>query len=144
MSELSKKTEEVLHKYSDMQFIIDSTDEKIKETEVMMIGVKSPSLDGMPKIHNPNAHEERILKGTEQLDVLQERYQKATTYMSWVKPAFSQLSDDEQFILTEFYLSPDRSIALYTVSTYFHVERSTVYARKSKALDHLSTLLYGR
>ena len=52
-----------------------------------MIGMASPKYDGMPHAHNPNAAEDRIIDGIEEIDILKERYRQAVEYMEWFKPA---------------------------------------------------------
>lgn len=131
--------------YSSMEFIIDHTDERIKEENHKMIGVGSPRNDGMSHTHNPNATEERILNGIEEIDVLKERYRQAVEYMDWFIPAWYQLSDEEQYVLKMFY-NEEICItsAVYEICDHFKIERSTAYNRKNRALDHLQVLLFGK
>ena len=92
-----------LQDYSSMAFIISHTDEEIKSTHDKMVGISSPQLDGMPKAHNPQAAEERIVNGMNEIDVLKERYRQAAEYMEWFSPAWDQLSEDERYVLEAFY-----------------------------------------
>lgn len=62
--------------YDSMQFIINSTDDEIKRTYEKMTSVASPKWDCMPRTHNPNAAEERILNGIAEIDILKERYRQ--------------------------------------------------------------------
>ena len=55
--------------YESMQFIINTTDDEIKRTYDKMSGVSSPRWDGMPRVHNPQATEERILNAIDEIDV---------------------------------------------------------------------------
>ena len=73
--------------YDAMQFIINNTDDEIKRTYEKMSSVGSPNYKGMPRTHNPNAGEERILNGIAEIDILKERYRQAVEYMEWFKPA---------------------------------------------------------
>ena len=59
--------------YSSMQFIISHTAEEIKAERDRMSSTGSPRWDGMPHAHNPQAGEERILNGIEEIDILKER-----------------------------------------------------------------------
>ena len=65
--------------------------------------ISSPQLDGMPRSHNPQASEERIVKGIEEIDVLKERYRQAVEYMAWFVPAWKELTEDERYVLEAFY-----------------------------------------
>ena len=58
--------------YDSMQFIIKHTDEEIKAERDKMVSVGSPKWDGMPHTPNPNATEERILNGIEEIDILKD------------------------------------------------------------------------
>ena len=69
--------------YEAMQFIIDNTDAEIKRAHEKMTSLGSPKWDGMPRTHNPQAGEERILKAIDEIDILKERYRQAVEYMDW-------------------------------------------------------------
>jgi len=85
-----------------------------------------------------------ITKGTID-ERLRERYRQAVEYMDWFKPAWDELSEDEQYVLETFYQNDgSQTGAVYDICDYFHVERSSAYNRKNRALDHLTTLLYGK
>lgn len=131
--------------YDSMAFIISHTDEKIREEHWKMAGIGSPRFDGMPHAHNPGAGEDRILNGLDEIDVLKEWYRQAVEYMDWFTPAWEQLSEDEQYVLETFY-SDDNGFtgAVYDICDHFHIERSSAYNRKNRALTHLQTLLFGK
>ena len=132
--------------YDAMQFIINSTDDEIKRVHEKMTSVGSPKWDGMPRTHNPQAGEERILAGIVEIDILKERYRQAVEYMDWFKPAWEQLSDDDQYCLETFYGDGNTygSSAAYYIAEYLHVEQPTAYKRKNRALDRLTVLLFGK
>ena len=132
--------------YDAMQFIINSTDDEIKRVHEKMTSVGSPKWDGMPRTHNPQAGEERILAEIAEIDILKERYRQAVEYMDWFKPAWEQLSDDDQYCLETFYGDGNTygSSAAYYIAEYLHVEQPTAYKRKNRALDRLTVLLFGK
>ena len=86
-----------------------------------MSSTGSPRWDGMPHAHNPQAGEERILNGIEEIDILKERYRQAVEYMEWFQPAWDQLSEDERYVLDAIYgrktsMARMRSTASVTIS----------------------------
>jgi len=109
-----------------------------------MIGMASPKYDGMPHAHNPNAAEDRIINGIEEIDILKERYRQAAEYMEWFKPAWAQLTEDDRYVLETFYGDANAygSNAAYYVASYFGVEQTSAYKRKNQALDRLTVLLF--
>lgn len=66
--------------------------------------------------------------------------------MDWFMPAWEELSEDERFILEEFYWGKEDSQteAIYAICDHFSIERSSAYNKKNRALDKLTLLLYGK
>ena len=137
---------DALKDYGSMKFIIGHTDDEIKSAYEKMEGVSSPQLDGMPRSHNPQASEDRIIKGIEEIDVLKERYRQALEYMAWFLPAWEELTEDERYVLQTFYGEDNQygASAIYDICDRFGIERSSAYNRKNRALSHLVTLLFGK
>lgn len=137
---------DALKDYGSMKFIIGHTDEEIKSAYEKMGGISSPQLDGMPRSHNPQASEDRIVKGIEEIDVLKERYRQALEYMAWFLPAWEELTEDERYVLQTFYGEDNQygASAIYDICDRFGIERSSAYNRKNRALSHLVTLLFGK
>ncbi len=135
-----------LQDYSSMAFILSHTDEEIKNTRERMTGVSSPKSDGLPKARNPRAAEERIVNGVNEIDVLKERYRQAAEYMEWFKPAWEQLSEEEQYVLEAFYSKDNAygSGTIYAIAEHFHIDRNAAYKKKNRALDRLTVLLFGK
>jgi len=130
-----------------MQYIIDHTDEEIAIVHERMSALGSPGISDMPKSpSNPQANENRIIKAIDQIDVLKERYRQALEYMDWFQPAWMALSEDERYVLEEFYWGNEESQtdAVYAVAEHFHIERTSAYTRKKRAIQHLALLLYGK
>ncbi|WP_373486111.1 hypothetical protein [Acetobacterium malicum] len=135
-----------LKDYSSMEFIIKNTDIEIADVHGKMEGVPSSQIDGMPRQHNPQSGEDRILKGIEEIDVLQERYRQAMEYMEWFKPAWSELSEDERFLLETFYQGDEdnQTGAVYDICDRYKIERTSAYKKKNRALAKLAVLLFGK
>ncbi|WP_242965212.1 hypothetical protein [Petroclostridium xylanilyticum] len=55
------------------------------------------------------------------------------------------MSEEEQFILTEFFVNDvSKTEAVANIGEKLFLERAQVYRRKDKALNHLALLLYGK
>lgn len=63
-------TIEALRDYHSMQFIIENTEDAIKERYERMMSISSPAYDGMPHVHDPQSGETRLANSLYQIDVL--------------------------------------------------------------------------
>lgn len=137
---------DALKDYGSMKFIIEHTDDEIKAAYEKMGGISSPKSDGMPHARNPQAGEDRMIKGIEEIDVLKERYRQAVEYMAWFLPAWDELSEDERYVLDAFYGDANEygSSVIYKIADHFHIEQSSAYNKKNRALHHLTILLFGK
>jgi len=139
-------TIKVLSDYNSMKYIIESADEKEMEIRERMTSVGSPKITGLPGSHNPQAGEDRIIKAIDEIDVEKERYRQALEYMNWFMPAWEELTDDERYVLEEFYWGAEeyQTDAVYAICEHLSIERSSAYNKKNRALDKLTLLLYGK
>ena len=138
-----KATINAIEAYRSMSFIIKNSELDIEKIRARMEGVGSPNIDGMPHSHDPQAAEERMITCIEEIDTIKERYRQAKEYMSWFQPAWDQLSDDERFVLEVFHMDGTEN-GIFTVENHFNIEKTSAYNKKNRALDHLTTLLYGK
>ena len=70
---------------------------------------------------------------------------QAVEYMAWFQPAWEKLSSDEQYVLQTFYADEDaQTSAVYAIADHFHIERSSAYKRKNRALAKFAILLFGK
>lgn len=80
----------------------------------------------------------------DKIDILRDRYSQALEYMSWFEPAWSSLTDTEQYILSEFYPGDNQnSGATYRLMDELSYSESHAERLRSWALSHLRCLLYG-
>ena len=135
-----------LKDYSSMKYIIEHTDEDIATLNEEMSSPASPVINGMPSTQDPTAGEKRFIACINEIDVLKERYRQALEYMDWFQPAWDALTEDEQYVLKEFYLDDEQKQidAVYNICDHFNIERSSAYNKKNRALNHLALLLYGK
>lgn len=138
-------TIEAMNDYGSMKTILQNTDGLIREAYENMEGVGSPKITGLPGAHDPKAGEARLVSGLDDISILRDRYAQAKAYMEWFQPAWDALDEYEQYVLRTFYLdSASRCDAIEAICDHFHVERSTAYNKKNKALSRLSVLLFGK
>ena len=134
-----------LKDYGKMKHIINHSGEEIRHVYSRMAGVGSPAIEKMPSANNPQAGEDRMINGMEEIDALKERLQQAEEYMAWFQPAWDALSEDDRFVLECFYQDNEFGAeAAGRVADYFCIERASAHRKKVRALDNLTTLLYGR
>ena len=134
---------EAIEARNTMDFIVKNTSDEIQRVRAGMSSVSSPVYSGLPHACNPKSGEERMLSGIDKIDLLQERYRQACEYQDWFEPAWSQLSEDDKYVLEMFFLSDEDDI-VGNISKHFNIERSSVYVKRRRALERLATLLYGK
>ena len=63
-----------------------------------------------------------------------------------LQPAWDSLSEDERYVLEQFYGGEEEKQidAVYNICEHLHIERSTAYNKKNRAVQHLALLLYGK
>ena len=136
-----------LKDYEGMNYIIQTAPSEIAATQECMTGIGGLALSDMPKgPHNPHAAEDRIVKAMDSISLLNERYRRAEEYMAWFLPAWQTLSEQERFVLSRFYMD-DESKQVDSVGEIcerFHIERTSAYKKKDRALSRLTLLLYGK
>jgi len=137
---------EALKDYASMEFIIKNHKDAVSEVRTAMTSVRSSVTDGMPHTPKPHAGETRLAAAIDEIDILKERYRKSLEYMEWFCPAWNALTDDERFVLSEFYWEYElkQIDAIGNICDRFHIERSSAYKKKNRALEKLATLLYGK
>lgn len=135
-----------LKDFSSMKFIIENTDQEIKEVYDKMSSVGGTRFDGMPHNRNLHALEDRVINTIEEIDILKERYRQAVEYMDWFLPAWEELSEEDRYVLEVFYGEDNDygSGAADMIADYFHIERASAYRKKNRAVEKLTVLLFGR
>lgn len=136
-----------LKDFESMNYIIENTQSEIVSTQEDMTSLGSAVISDMPKgPHNPCAGENKIVKAMDTISLLNERYQRALEYMAWFRPAWLALSEDEQFVLSRFYMDDEsrQADSVYDICDRFHIERTSAYKKKDRALARLTLLLYGK
>ena len=134
---------EALEAREDMHFIVEHTPEAVESVRNDMASASALSYSDMPHVHNPKSGEDKLLAGIDRIDFLNERYRQALEYIDWFEPAWDQLSEDDRYVLETFFVNKT-SDAAGDISEHFHIERSSAYSRRKRALGKLAILLYGK
>lgn len=133
---LDKKTAAIdaLKDYASMEYIIQNHPDEVENVRDRMTALPSSVPTGIPRQKDPHAVEARLAASLDEIDVLKERYRRALEYMEWFHPAWDALTEDEQFILTEFYLHDDisKTEAILNIGERLYLERAQVYRKKIK------------
>lgn len=136
-----------LKDYESMNHIIQTAPSEITAAQEGMTSIGGPVVSDMPKgPRDPHAAENRIVQAMDAASLLNERYERAAEYMAWFLPAWQMLSEQEQFVLSRFYMD-DASRQVDSVGEIcerFHIERTSAYKKKDRALSRLTLLLYGK
>lgn len=100
----------------------------------------------MEFIINNTPDEAKLAPQIGEMDIRKECYQRALEYMAWFRPAWDTLTDDERFVLSEFYREDEarREDAIDNIRDRFYIESTSTYKKKNRALAKLTTLLYGK
>lgn len=135
-----------LKDYESMKYILAHVPEDIALIKTSMVRIDAPLLSDFPKNQrNVKSAENKVTRNIDAIDVLGERHSRAQEFCAWFEPAWSGLSDAERYVLSCFYLNESETRdCVSTICDYFHIERSSAYKRKDRALSHLTLLLYGK
>lgn len=128
-----------------MEFILATTKTQVKEAYDSITETKGINLERTTSSSNPHAGETKIVGMLDKIDLMQERYKEAEEYMEWFVPAWEMLSEDDQYILEEFYGKEHEygDATVDALAEHFHIERASAYRRKNRAVEKLTMLLYG-
>lgn len=134
-----------LKDYTAMEHILLNHADDVAEAQARKTSIKTGPVRITSNSRNPQGAETRLAATLDAIDLLEERYRGALEYMAWFQPAWDVLSADEQFVLTAFYKCDDDADGDMTKSIcdHYHIERTSAFKRKNRALAHLSALLYG-
>ena len=140
----NRAVKKALRDYQRMTQIVEITPDEIKAAYMDMADPHTPSLSHTPSTHNPLAGENRLASKIDEMDVMRERYREARDYFKWFEPAWNMLTEEEQMILREFYMSGSfKSGATSRLHLRLgHCER-TIDQMRGDTLHQFSVLLYG-
>lgn len=136
-----------LKDYESMKFIAAQAPEEIAEMEQKLLSDSHPAMgDALKNPFNPHAGETRIARTIDAMDALNVKYRQAMAYMAWFQQGWEALTEDERVVLRSFYMAESQSQGdnVNEICEVFHIERTSAYKKKDRAVSRLSLMLYGR
>lgn len=122
--------------FNNMKIIINTTPEKIKETDERTMDADS--------IEFERSTQEKIQIQNIKGDLVKKRYKNAMEYMEWFLPVWDSLKKQDQRVLHEFYMSENlRSGASVRLQHELNYSERHIDRLRSNALDELAYLLLG-
>lgn len=115
----------------------------LERLEASFTGIRSARLDGMPRAGScTSAREDAMLDNITCRDRLKRRLEEARLWVSIVDGGLSALDDEERLVLELLFIHRDKG-NIDRLCERLCVEKSTVYARRNKALRRFTIALYG-
>ena len=137
-------TKAAIRAYTDMEYNCSALDAVATAVDDDMIHPPGGGYSDTPTHGGGNRREEAWCLGIDQKDLLRDKLAKARAYMTWFKPAWDRLTEEEKIVLEEHYMHQRLAGSwLNSASNRLHVEQATLYRMNAMALKRLSTLLYG-
>jgi uncharacterized protein YfaS (alpha-2-macroglobulin family) len=132
-----------IHKYGIMLETATNTPTEIKFIYDKLTSPRASVLDDMPRVHNPQAGEERLVASIDLINAMQERFQKAQVFIAWFEPMWKALSEDEREILETYKYGYRNNREMQSFAAEHNQSVSQAYRDRLKAVEHLHSLLYG-
>ena len=139
----------------NMKFILEQTDDRIKElSDQMEAGdfpgnqsgpnlcvIKETSDDNGAAAHKWSFRDDGTIFGQPQKDItLVMRYRHAIEYMEWFGPAWEKMSEAEQYLL---HASIVEEASCIEICSHLGIKEDAYYQWRKRAIDKLARLLYG-
>lgn len=139
-------TVSVLKDYESMKSIAAQAPDELAKLRQQMLRINSPAMSDMPREpFDPHSGESRTARVLDAMDALSAKYEQALSYMAWFQPGWEALTEDERFVLKCFYMKEEQQTDnVSEICEVFHIERTSAYKKKDRAVSRLSLMLYGR
>ena len=131
-----------LKNYEAHREALENIPKEIKRLESAYAGIRSATTDGTPISGGGNTREDSMLSNIVHRDELKRRLKEARLWVAQVDKALAVLDDEERLVLDRFYIHRAKG-NVGELCERLHVEQSTVYDRRDKALRHFTLALYG-
>ena len=133
---------ERLNKYAAMKQAVENIPLEIKRLEKNSTGLRGRPTDRIRVSCSPSRQEDILIGNMIKREELIRSYENAKLWVDTTNKALSTLSGDEESILRNMYISPQKGIVSQLCND-LGVEQSSVYRKRDMALYHFTIALYG-
>ena len=137
-----EEAKEKLQKYAAMRVAVVNIPKEIKRLEVDSKSIRSAKIDGSPTPGGGNKREEALINNIAHRQELLWTLEQAQLWLRITDQALTCLSSEEKQLLHRLYIYPKKG-NLEQICTELGVEKSSIYRRREKALEHFALALYG-
>ena len=132
----------VIRDFDSMKTIIETTPDEVKDKYDIITNPVQAMIE--MSTSNSYMHKSKIEKTIEDVDFVKQRYANAIEYMEWFLPAWTNLKDQDQVIIREYYMSGNlRSGASIRLQHELNYSERQIDRMREKALKTLTVLLFG-
>lgn len=121
---------------------LDSIPMELERLESVYAGIRSATTDGTPVSGGGNTREDSMLSNIVHRDELKRRLKEARLWVARVDKALAVLDDEERLVLDRFYIHRTKD-SVGELCDRLNLEKTAVYDRREKALQHFTIALYG-
>ena len=131
-----------LRKYGAMRTAVVNIPMEIKRLEIDAKSIRSAKIDGSPIPGGGNRREEAMINNIAHRQELAWTLEQANLWLRITDRAFTVLTHEEKQILHRLYIYPEKG-NLEKLCAELKIEKSSIYRRRDKALEHFTYALYG-
>lgn len=132
-----------LERHDMRRSAISNLQQRISELDADMSRLQAVKFDGISVQGKKSTLEERLSAVIDEKTELVERLRKTKAQRKRIEKALEMLAPEEREILQKFYIERADNETKMDLCDEFGFERSELYRRKDKALEHLDFILYG-
>ena len=131
-----------LREYEPMRQSTVNIPRQMRQLEEEYQTIRAQRFTGRRTIADPGSREDQMMNNIIRRQELQQSLERACLWMETVDGALQVLEPEEREILQCLYVFPQKG-AVDTVCDALHIEKSSVYRRRDKALRKFTLAMYG-
>lgn len=131
-----------LREYAPMRQATVNIPLQMQQLEDEYQTIRGQSFTGRRSVANPGSREDQMINNIVRRQELQQSLERACQWIETVDGALNVLEPEEREILQCMYVFPQKG-AVDTACDALHLEKSSVYRRRDKALRKFTLAMYG-